>query len=72
MRIPPCLVVLRETLLAELQVPNASAVLAGGTASPCRKCPPAERGPPTGGFRRQALSFRWKRAGHGEPGKHGD
>ena len=53
---PAMLLRLRETLLAELQVPNASEASAGGTASPCRKCPPTERGSPTGGFHRPAYS----------------
>ena len=39
---------LRETLLTELQVPNASAADAGGTQGKSRKRPGTQRGPPDG------------------------
>ena len=69
---PAMLSRLRETLLAELQVPNASASLLEELRARAENVRQLSGESPAGGFRRPALSFLWKQAGHGEPGKHGD
>ena len=70
---PAMLSRIRETLLAELQVPNASESSTGGTASPF-----AENVRQLSGDHRleafvvRLSHFYGSEAGHGEPGKHGD
>ena len=51
---------LREILLSELQVPNASAPMLAELRVSGRKYPGTERRPPDGSFRHEARAVSWE------------